>query len=88
MPGVIHLLEWDEDKWKLVGTVHFVWSAGMLTGNLGGGCLINFRPELPFFLGALFCAGAWICGVGLYRGRGTTENIPAYAGTGSRHGGG
>jgi MFS family permease len=73
MPGLIQLIARDEEKGKLVGTAHFVWSAGMLIGNLGGGWLVDFRPELPFFIGSGLCAGAWMCGFGLYRGRAATE---------------
>ena len=69
MPGLIQLIARDEEKGKLVGTAHFVWSAGMLTGNLGGGWLVDFRPKMVFYIGGLFCLGAWICGVGLFRAR-------------------
>jgi MFS family permease len=69
MPGLIQLIAREEEKGKLVGTAHFVWSAGMLIGNLGGGWLVDFRPEMPFFIGSGLCAGAWLCGVGLYKGR-------------------
>ncbi|MEE2754530.1 MAG: hypothetical protein VX910_11150, partial [Candidatus Latescibacterota bacterium] len=69
MPGLIQLIARDEEKGKLVGTAHSVWSAGMLIGNLGGGWLVNFRPGMPFFIGSGLCAGAWLFGVELYRGR-------------------
>lgn len=80
MPGLIQLIARDEEKGKLVGTAHFVWSAGMLTGNLGGGWLVDFRPEMVFYFGGLFCLGAWLCGVGLYRGREPQMNTNEHEG--------
>jgi MFS family permease len=71
MPGLIQLIARDEEKGKLVGTAHFVWSAGMLTGNLGGGWLVDWSADVPFYIGSVFCLGAWLCGVGLWRSRST-----------------
>ena len=69
MPGLIQLIANDEEKGKLVGAAHFVWSAGMLTGNLGGGWLVDWAADTIFHVGAVFCLGAWVCGLGLYKGR-------------------
>ena len=69
MPGLIQLIARDAEKGKLVGTAHFVWSAGMLTGNLGGGYIVDLAPSVLFYVGSVFCLGAWLCGVGLYRMR-------------------
>ena len=73
MPGLIQLIARDEEKGKLVGTAHFVWSAGMLTGNLGGGWLVDRSASLVFYVGGIFCFGACLCGIGLWRGRGTKD---------------
>lgn len=66
IPGLIQLIARDEEKGKLVGTTHFVWCAGMLTGNLGGGWLVERGASLPFLIGGVFVFGAWICAVALY----------------------
>jgi len=73
MPGLIQLIARDEEKGKLVGTAHFVWSAGMLTGNLAGGWLVDWSPGVLFYLGGVFCLGAWLCALGLYRRRQAQE---------------
>lgn len=80
MPGLIQMIARDEEKGKLVGTAHFVWSAGMLTGNLGGGWLLDRSADVTFYIGGVFCLGAWLCGVGLYRERKTTEGTESTEG--------
>ena len=74
MPGLIQMIARDEEKGKLVGTAHFVWSAGMLTGNLGGGWLVDWSAGVLFYVGGVFCLGAWLCGAGLWKGRNATED--------------
>ena len=78
MPGLIQLIAKEEEKGKLVGTAHFVWSAGMLTGNLGGGWLVDWSPDMPFYMGGVFCLAAWLCGFGLWKGR--ARKIDAFDG--------
>ena len=73
MPGLIQLIARDEEKGKLVGTAHFVWSAGMLIGNIGGGYVVNIAPDVPFYVGSVFCLGAWLCGFGLWKSRGVNQ---------------
>jgi len=67
MPGLLQLIAKEGERGKIVGIAHLVWSAGMLTGNLGAGALIEEGTVFPFGVGALCCAGALACGVGLYR---------------------
>lgn len=67
MPGLLQLVAKPGERGRLVGIAHFVWSAGMLTGNLGGGGLIDVDPALSFFISTGLMTGALVCAVGLYR---------------------
>ena len=67
MPGLLQLIGREGEKGRIVGMAHLVWSAGMLTGNLGAGKLIEWGPSLPFGIAVAFCMGAVACGWGLYR---------------------
>ena len=67
MPGLLQLIGREGEKGRIVGMAHLVWSAGMLTGNLGAGKLIEWGPALPFGIAVVFCLGAVACGWGLYR---------------------
>ena len=60
-----------------MGIAHVAWSAGMLSGNLGGGKLIEWGPSLPFWILTFFCLGAVACAVGLYRFHRETDLPPA-----------
>ena len=67
MPGLLQLVARPGEQGRLVGLAHFVWSAGMLTGNLGAGHLIDVNPAWPFAISVGLMLGALLCGVGLYR---------------------
>ncbi len=67
MPGLLKLTARDGEEGRVVGIAHVAWSAGMLSGNLGGGKLIEWGPTLPFGIAVVLCVGAVACGVGLYR---------------------
>ncbi len=72
MPGLLQLVARPGERGRLVGLAHFVWSAGMLTGNLGGGRLIDVDPSLLFYISVGLMVGALVCAVGLWeehRGR-------------------
>jgi MFS family permease len=58
MPRLIHDTAPEGAQGTLVGAAHLSWSAGMLTGILGGGLLVDWRPGAPFAVAALFCAAA------------------------------
>ena len=67
MPGLLQLIARNGEKGRVVGIAHVAWSAGMLSGSLGGGKLIEWGPALPFGIAVAFCLGAVGCGWGLYR---------------------
>lgn len=67
MPGLIQLIANDSERGRVVGAAHLFWSLGMLSGNLGAGKLVEWGPGWPFAVGAVFCLGAFLCGMGLYR---------------------
>jgi MFS family permease len=67
MPGLLQLVARPGERGRLVGLAHFVWSAGMLTGNLGGGRLIDVDPSLSFYISVGLMVGALVCAVGLWR---------------------
>jgi MFS family permease len=54
MPPLIHELGAGRDDGRLVAFTHLLWSAGMLTGTIGAGLLIDRHPAAPFLL-ALVC---------------------------------
>ncbi|MDP6779230.1 MAG: hypothetical protein QGI83_20925, partial [Candidatus Latescibacteria bacterium] len=62
---------WDEEHERLRASFtphpssYALW--GMLTGNIGGGKLVEWGAAVPFGLGFLSCIGSLLCGVGLYR---------------------
>jgi MFS family permease len=67
MPGILQITAGEGEKGRVVGIAHVAWSAGMLSGNLGAGKLIEWGPAVPFGIGVVFCLGAVACGIGLYR---------------------
>ena len=67
MPGLIQVVAKPGEQGRLVGLAHFVWSAGMLTGSLGGGHLIDVNAPLPFAISVGLMLGAIFCGIGVYR---------------------
>lgn len=54
MPPLIHELGEGRDDGRLVAFTHLLWSAGMLSGTLAAGILIDRHPAAPFAL-ALVC---------------------------------
>jgi MFS family permease len=56
MPPLIHELGQGRDDGRLVALTHLLWSAGMLSGTIGAGALVDYHPALPFLLGALALA--------------------------------
>jgi MFS family permease len=60
MPGIIHDVAPEGEQGTVVGAAHLAWSAGMLSGSLGGGALVEWRPGGPFAVTALLCAAACV----------------------------
>jgi MFS family permease len=54
MPPLIHELGAGRDDGRLVAFTHLLWSAGMLTGAIGAGLLVDRHPAAPFLM-ALVC---------------------------------
>jgi MFS family permease len=52
MPPLIHELGEGRDDGRLVALMHLMWSAGMLTGTVAAGALIDWHPAAPFTLAA------------------------------------
>ena len=61
VPGLINEVAGPEEKNRLVGLGHTIWSSAMVTGSILGGLLIELHPGLPFFLGAGLATGGSIC---------------------------
>ncbi|HET7769057.1 MAG TPA: MFS transporter, partial [Chloroflexota bacterium] len=65
MPPLIRALGGPDGSDRLVGLAHTMWSAGMLSGTLAAGALIDLSPVAPILLAlaclttALFCA-IWV----------------------------
>jgi MFS family permease len=53
MPPLIHELGAGRDDGRLVAFTHLLWSAGMLTGTIGAGLLVDRHPAAPFHLSML-----------------------------------
>jgi MFS family permease len=62
IPKLISEVAAADEKNRLVGLGHLVWSLAMLMGSVLGGLLVELHAALPFLLGAaLACGGLW-CG--------------------------
>lgn len=61
VPSLINEVAGPQEKSRLVGLLHLVWSAAMVLGNLLGGSLVEIDPGLPFLGGALLAAGGTLC---------------------------
>ena len=76
MPGLLRLIARNGESGRVVGMAHVAWSAGMLSGNIGGGRLVEWGSGVPFTVAAVFCLGAVGCGIGLYRFYRATDRPP------------
>ena len=61
VPSLINEVAGPQEKSRLVGLLHLVWSTAMVTGSLLGGTLVEIDPGLPFLGGALLAAGGTLC---------------------------
>ena len=79
MPGILQLTARQGEKSRVVGIAHVAWSAGMLSGSLGAGTLIEWGPGLPFGIAIALCLGALGCGISLYRFHRASDPPPSAA---------
>lgn len=61
VPSLIHDVAGPQEKSRLVGLLHLVWSSAMVIGSLLGGALVEIHPAAPFFGGALLALGGTGC---------------------------
>jgi len=66
MPGLIADVSGDGEKGRILGATHFCWSAGMLSGNLVGGGLVDHSATLAFGVGAVAAVLAAVTAAALY----------------------
>ncbi len=61
VPALISEVAHAEQKNRLVGLGHFVWSTAMVTGSLLGGWLVEIDPSIPFSIGAVSATIGTVC---------------------------
>ena len=62
VPGIINDVAGPEEKNRLVGLGHTVWSGAMASGSLIGGLLVEVDPAAPFFVGGVLASIGTFCG--------------------------
>ena len=66
MPSLINDLTGEKDKGRGVGVTHLAWSAGMLSGNLVAGKIVDFNVRLPFYIATAGCIIAVVLAFALF----------------------
>lgn len=61
VPGLINEMAAPEEKNRLVGLGHTIWSGAMVCGSMLGGLLVTIHPSVPFFAGAALASGGCAC---------------------------
>ena len=61
VPALIAEVAEEDEKNRLVGLGHMVWSGSMVAGSIIGGILIQVGPHLPFVLGVIHAAVGTLC---------------------------
>lgn len=61
VPGLIDEVADAEERNRLVGLGHMVWSGAMVTGSVAGGWLVEAAPPLPFAVGAVSATVGALC---------------------------
>lgn len=61
VPSLIAEIAGPEEKSRLVGLGHMVWSAAMVSGTLLGGWLVELDAALPFYCGTLMATIGTTC---------------------------
>ncbi len=74
MPPLVHELGRGVDDARLVGLTHLLWSAGMLSGTLAAGALVDLNPVAPFGLAAGCLAVTALAGLWLVRRGGSGQS--------------
>jgi len=67
IPGLIDEVAGPSEKSRVVGLLHMIWSAAMVSGSLVGGYLVQVSPRAPFFIGAAMATVGTLCGLALCR---------------------
>jgi MFS family permease len=62
LPGMINEVAGPEEKNRMVGLGHMVWSAAMVSGSLIGGVLLEIDPAVPFLVGVGLATIGTVCG--------------------------
>lgn len=63
MPPLIHELGCGRDDGRLIALTHLLWSAGMLSGTVGAGALVDVDPAAPFVLAVICLAITLLVGL-------------------------
>ena len=63
MPALMRSMTSESQKGRIVGATHVAWAAGMVTGQVGGGWLLDprFDPAACYFAASVCCAAGAIC---------------------------
>jgi MFS family permease len=61
VPALIAEVAETDEKNRLVGLGHMVWSASMVSGSIIGGILVEIGPHLPFLLGVVHASVGTVC---------------------------
>jgi MFS family permease len=61
VPALIDEVADTEEKNRLVGLGHLVWSGAMVTGSVFGGWLVEVASFLPFAYGVVSCSVGTLC---------------------------
>ena len=68
VPGLINAVATSEEKNRLVGLGHTIWSSAMVSGSILGGLLQTLvdegrglHPGTPFFIGTALATGGSVC---------------------------
>lgn len=61
IPALIAEVAGPDEKNRLVGLGHMVWSGSMVAGSLVGGVLVEVGAHWPFVLGVVHAAGGTLC---------------------------
>ena len=67
MPGLVSDVAEEGSRGRVLGLLHLLWNAGMLTGGLMGGALYDANPTLPFLVTGILNLGAVGLGVRFFR---------------------
>jgi MFS family permease len=62
IPKLISDVAGPDEKNRLVGLGHLVWSGAMVAGSIAGGLMVEYHPAAPFYAGAALAAGGTLCG--------------------------